>query len=126
MLFLQFAQYSSSFDGTPKNEIPGGALELCQLKINQFSPEILKFISEHEDNPFTLNCYLAPCTFLFLFHAGSRRLSSNNFRNSFIKQKQPVRPVFLDYLSVSYDYDVIKDTLKAFDNFGNKQGKCMN
>ena len=54
MLFLQFVQYSSSFVGTPKNEIPGAALELCQLKIKQFSPEILKFSTRHKDNPFTL------------------------------------------------------------------------
>ena len=42
MLFLQFVQYSLSFAGTSKNEIPGAALELCQLKIKQFSPDILK------------------------------------------------------------------------------------
>ena len=54
MLFLQFLQYSSSFVDTPKNEIPGAALELCQLKIKQFSPEILKFSTRHKDNPFTL------------------------------------------------------------------------
>ena len=35
-MFLQFVQYSSSFVDTTKNEIPGGALELCQLKIKQF------------------------------------------------------------------------------------------
>ena len=39
MLFLQFVQYLSSFVGTPKIEILGAALELCQLKIKQFSPE---------------------------------------------------------------------------------------
>ena len=33
MLFVQFVQYLSSFVGTLKNEIPGAALELCQLKI---------------------------------------------------------------------------------------------
>ena len=87
MLFLQFVQYSLSFAGTPKNEIPGAALELCQLKIKQFSPEILKFSTKHEDNPFTLNCYMVPRTFLFIFHAGSRRLGSNNFRNSSYKEK---------------------------------------
>ena len=87
MLFLQFVQYSSSFVGTPKNEIPGAALELCQLKIKQFSPETLKFSTKHEDNLFTLNCYMVPRTFLFIFHAGSRRLRSNNFRNSSYKEK---------------------------------------
>ena len=87
MLFLQFVQYSSSFVGTPKNEIPGAALELCQLKLKQFSPDILKFSTKHEDNPFTLNCFMVPRTFLFIFHAGSRRLGSNNFRNSSFKEK---------------------------------------
>ena len=86
MLFLQFLQYSSSFVDTPKNEIPGAALELCQLKIKQFSPEILKFSTKHEDNPFTLTCYMVPRT-LFILHAGSRRLGSNNFRNSSYKEK---------------------------------------
>ena len=78
--------YSSSFVGTLKNEIPGAALELCQLKIKQFSPDILKFSTKHVENPFTLNCFMAPCTFLFIFHAGSHRLGSNNFRNSSYKE----------------------------------------
>ena len=76
MLFLQFVQHSSYFVGTPKNEISGAALELCQLKIKQFSPKILKFSSKREDNPFTLHCYMFPLSFLFIFHAGSRRLGS--------------------------------------------------
>ena len=87
MLFHQFVQYSSSFVGTPKNEIPGAALELCQLKLKQFSPDILKFSTKHEDNPFTLNCFMVPRTCLFIFDAGSRRLGSNNFRNSSYKEK---------------------------------------
>ena len=87
MLFLQFVQYSLSFVGTSKNEILGAALELCQLKIKQFSPDILKFSTTHENNPFTLNCYMVPRTFLFIFHAGSRRLGSNNFQNSSYKEK---------------------------------------
>ena len=99
MLFLQLVQYSSSFAGTLKNEIPGAALELCQLKTKQFSPDILKFSTKHEKNPFTLNCYMIPRTLLFIFHAGSCRLGSNNF--------QLVRPVFSDYLSISYDYGFI-------------------
>ena len=90
MLFLQFVQYLPSFVGTPKIEIPGAALELCQLKIKQFSPEILKFSTKHEDNPFTLNCYMVPRTFLFVFHAGSRRLGCNNLRNSSYKDKTAV------------------------------------
>ena len=87
MLFLQFILYSSSFVGTLKIEIPGAALELCQLKLKQFSPDILKFSTEHEDNPFTLNCFMVPHTFLLIFHASSRRLGSNNSRNSSYKEK---------------------------------------
>ena len=81
MLFLQVVQYPLSFAGTPKNEIPGAALELCQLKIRQFSPGILKSSTKHEENYFSLNCFMVPRTFLLIFHAGSRRLGSNNFRN---------------------------------------------
>ena len=87
MLFLQLVQYSLSFAGTPKNEIPGAALELFQLKLKQFSPDILKFSTKHEDNPFTLNCFMVPRTCLFIFDVGSRRLGSNNFRNSSYKEK---------------------------------------
>ena len=87
MLFLQVVQYSSSFVGTPKNEIRGAALELCQLKIKQFSPGILKFSQKHEDNPFPLNCSVIPRTFLFVFHAASRRLGSNSFQKSSYKEK---------------------------------------
>ena len=87
MLFLQFILYSSSFVGTLKNEIPGAALELCQLKIKQFSPDILKFSTKHEENPFTLNCFMVPRSFLFILHAGSCRLGTNNFWNSSYKEK---------------------------------------
>ena len=79
MLFLQFMLYSSSFVGTLKNEIPEAALELCQLKIKQFSPGILKFKTKYEANPFTLNCSVVPRSFLFVFHAGSRGLGSSQF-----------------------------------------------
>ena len=79
--------YSSSFVGTLKNEIPEAALELCQLKIKQLSPKILKFRTKHEDNPFTLNCSVVPLSFFFIFHAGLRGLGSNNFRNSSYKEK---------------------------------------
>ena len=88
MLFLQFMLYSSSFVGTlVKNVIPEAALELCQLNIKQLSPNILKFRTKHEDNPFTLNCSVVPRSFLFVFHAGSRGLGSNNSRNSSYKEK---------------------------------------
>ena len=86
MLFLQLVQYSLSFAGTPKNEIPGAPLELCQFKIKQFSPDILKFSTKHKENPYTLKSFMIPHTFLFTFHAGSRRLGSNNFQNTSYKQ----------------------------------------
>ena len=65
MLFLRFIL---SFLATLKNEIPGASLERCQLKIKQFSPDILKFRTRHKDNPFTLNCSMFRRTFLFIFH----------------------------------------------------------
>ena len=82
--------YSSSFvDTLIKNEIPEVAMELWQLKIKQLSPDILKFRTKHEDNPFTLNCSVVPCSFLFLFvfHTGSRGLGSKNSWNSSYKEK---------------------------------------
>ena len=87
MLFLQFVLYLSSFVGALRNKIQGAALKLCQLKIKQFSPGILNFSTKHEYNPFTLNCSMVSRTFLFIFHAGSRRLDSKNFRNSSYEEK---------------------------------------
>ena len=87
MLFLQFVQYSSFLVGNLENEIPRAALELCQLRNKQFSPDNLKFSTKHEDNPFTLNCYMISRTFLFIFHAGSGRLGSNNFRYASYKEE---------------------------------------
>ena len=87
MLFLQFVQYSLSFAGTPKNAITGAVLELCQSKIKQFPPDILKFSTQHEENPFTLNYFMNPRTVMFIFHSGSDRLGSNNFRNSSCQEK---------------------------------------
>ena len=51
MLFFQFVLYFSSFVRTLKNEILEADLELCQLKIKQLLPDILKFRTKHEDNP---------------------------------------------------------------------------
>ena len=91
MLFLQFMLYSSSFAGTlVKNEMPEAAMELCQLNIKQLSPNILRFRTKQEDNqdnPFTLNCFVFCRSFLFIFHAGWRRLASNNFWNSSYKEE---------------------------------------
>ena len=91
MLFHQFILYSSYFAGTLENEIPGAALEPCQLKIKQFSPEIFKFSTKHKDNPFTLNCSMILRTFLFIFHASSRILVLDRFRPCF----QAIFPFFM-------------------------------
>ena len=87
ILFLQFLLYSSSFVDTLKNEIPEAVLELCQLKIKQLSPDILKFRTKYKDNLFTLNFSVITRSFLFVFHAGSRWLGSNDSRNSSYKEK---------------------------------------
>ena len=119
MLFLQFVLYSLSFVGTLKNENPGDydydyALELWQLKIEQFWPGILKFSTKHKDNPLILNFSKVSCTFSFIFYAGSRGLGSKNFRNFQVtKKKRPGWPMFPDYLSVSYDYDYSQVSIKS-------------
>ena len=79
--------YSSSFVGALLNEIPLASLGLCLLKIKQFLPGIFKFSTKHEDNPFTLSCFMVFRPFLFIFYAGLRSLGSNNFRNSSCKEK---------------------------------------
>ena len=64
-----------------KNEIPEAAMELCQLKIKQLPPDILKLRTKHEENLFTLICSVVSGSFLFIFYSGLRELGSNNFRN---------------------------------------------
>ena len=106
MLFLQFMLYSPSFVGTLiKSEIPEAALELCLLKIKQLSPDILKFRTKHEDNqdnPFTSNCSVVPCSLYFMQVRVDLVLII--FGTQVIKKKRPVRLVFPDYHSVSNDY----------------------
>ena len=87
ILFHQFILYSSSFVGTLENEIPGADLEPCQLKIKQFSPEILKFSAKYKYNPFTLNCSMVLRTFTFIFYASLPIMGSNSFRKSSYKEK---------------------------------------
>ena len=78
MLFLQFMLYLFSFVGT---------LDLCKIKIKQLSPDILKFMTKHKDNPFTLNCSVVSRSFSFVFHVGSDGLDSNNSRKASYKEK---------------------------------------
>ena len=59
-----------------KAKIPETALELCQLKIKQLSPDILKFRTKHEDNPFYFNLF---CGFPQLFVHVSCRLAWTGF-----------------------------------------------
>ena len=108
MLCLQFILYSSSFVVSLENEIPGAALEPCQLKSKQFSPDILKFSTKHKDNPFTLNYSEVPCTFVFIFHAGSNILGSNSFWNSTYKEKMLGSARVSRLSSASYGYDLSK------------------
>ena len=104
MLFLQCILYSSSFVGTLKNEIPEAALELCQLKLKQFSPDILKFSTKHEVILLlsTVLWFLA-LVYLYLMQARVDWVLII-FGTQVIKKKRTVPPVFPDYLSVSYDY----------------------
>ena len=97
--------YSSSFVGTLKNEIPEAALELCQLKIKQLSPDILKFRTKHEENPFTLNCSVVLHSFLFIFQAGSHGMGSNNSWNSSYKEKLAGWARVSRLSCRSYDYE---------------------
>ena len=54
---------------------------------------------------FCFKLFYGYSTVLFIFHADSRRLGSNSFRNSSYKEKTANSAVFPDYLSVSYGYD---------------------
>ena len=104
MFFLQFVPYLSSFVVTLKKEIPEAALELCQLKIKQCSPGILKFSKRHEDNPFTFNYSMVPHFFCLYFMQVRIDWVLRIFGTQVTKKKRPVRPVFSGYLSVFYDY----------------------
>ena len=105
MLILQFVLYLSFFVGTLKNEIPGAPLKQRQLKIEQFLPGILKFSTKHGIT-FWLNTVLKfPALFYFCFMQARVEWVVRIFRTQVIKKKWPIRPVFPDYLFVSYDYD---------------------
>ena len=111
-----FILYPSSFVGTPKNEILGAALELCQLKFKQFSPDILKFSTKHEVILLlsTVLRFLAlVCLYLM---QGRVDWVLIIFGTQVINKKRPVRPVFPDYLSVSYVYVWTQNVLHGFYN----------
>ena len=107
MLFLQFVQYSLSFAGTPKNEIPGAALGLCQLKIKQLGSLSRHSQIQHKARwkSFCFKLFYGSSHF-FVYNIMQARVGwiLIIFGTQVIKKKRPVRPVFPDYLSVSYDY----------------------
>ena len=75
------------------------------VKIKQFSLDILKFSTKQENNLFTLNCFMVPHTFLFIFHAGPSRLGSNNFGISSCKEKViKIFPFLLTMMQLSRSY----------------------
>ena len=83
--------------------MPGAALGLCQLKIEQFSPDILKFSTKNEENPFKLFYGFLALVCLYFMQVRVDWVLII-FGTQVIKKRWPVRPVFPDYLSVSYDY----------------------
>ena len=78
-------------------------MKLYQLKIKQFSPEIVKFSTKQEDNLFTLNCLWFLALFCLYFIQARGDWALIIFGSQVIKKKRPVRSVFSGYLSVSYD-----------------------
>ena len=109
-LFLQLVLHSSSFLGTLKNETSAAALQLSQLEIKQFLPDILKFSTKIILWFQTVLWFLGLVCLYFIQACVDWVLIV--FGTQVINKKRPVRPVFLDYLSVSYDYnffDVVKN-----------------
>ena len=104
MLFLQFVLYSSSFVGTLKNDTPEAVLELCQLKIVQLSLDILKLAQSTRIILLLYPVLWLPALFCLCFMQARVNWVLRIFRTQVTKKKRPVRPVFPDYLSVSYDY----------------------
>ena len=104
MLFLQFILDLSSFVGTLKNEIPGAALELCQLKLKQFSPDILKFSTKHEVILLLSTVLWFPALVCLYLMQARIDWVLIIFGTQVIKKKRLVWPVFPDYLCISCDY----------------------
>ena len=79
-------------------------MELRQLIIKQFSPDILKVSKKYKHNPFTLNFLWFLALFFLYFMQARVCWILIIFGTQVTKKKRPVRPVFPDYLSVSFDY----------------------
>ena len=75
--------------------------------MKQFSPDILKFKTKHKDNPFALNCSIVLALFCLYFMQAYVDWVLLIFGTQVMKKNRPVRSVFPDYLSVSYDYGVM-------------------
>ena len=97
--------YSSSFVGALKKEIPEAALELCQFKIKQLSPDMLKSGHSTKIILLLLPVLWFPAAFCLYFMQARVDWVLIILGTQVIKKKRPVRPAFPDYLSVSYDSD---------------------
>ena len=64
---------------------------------------------KNEDNPFTLICSVISRSFLLCSMQACVDWVLIIFGTQFIKKKRPVQTVFLDYLSVSYDYGAMQN-----------------
>ena len=81
-------------------------MELCQFKLSSSHQTFSNSAQCTKMVPRT--CFMVPRTCLFIFHVGSLRLGSNNFRKSSYKGIRSIWPVFSHYLSVCYDYIITK------------------
>ena len=94
MLFLQFVLYSSSFFGALKNEIPGAALKLCQLKISSFHQAFLNSVQSTNVILLLETILWFPALFCLYFMQVRVDWVLRIFGTQVIKKKQPVRPCF--------------------------------
>ena len=94
MLFLQFVLYSSSFVGTLKNDTPEAVLELCQLKIVQLSPDILKLAQSTRIILLLYPVLWLPALFCLCFMQARVDWVLRIFRTQVTKKKHRFGPCF--------------------------------
>ena len=73
---------------------------------------------KHVVNPLTLNCLNFPHCLHLHFMQACVYWVLIIFGTQVIKKKRPVRPVFLNYLSISYDYELTKYDKKYKKKYG--------
>ena len=94
-----------------------------QLKIEQFSPGILKFGIKLVVNCLIINCFsFLNCLCLYFIQACVDWILII-FGTQVIMKNWPVRLTFSDYLSVSYEYQAICN-LTIWSNFANQNVYC--